>query len=149
MTKKTPEKALEKLPPNSWKIKYKPEFCEKLIAHRKQGKTMDSFVAVVGVTKQTLDNWRKNYPEFAEAWELGNGHAHYWWEEFGIAACTEKHFNPTWAMFLSRNMIGYKNLENRKPGEMDEPEKKLTTEEKEQKIKALQEQIAKFKRIKS
>lgn len=54
---------------------FKPEYCESVIAHCAQGGTIASFAAVLGIAKQTVYNWRKQYPEFDLACEVGIGRA--------------------------------------------------------------------------
>jgi hypothetical protein len=51
------------------KTKYRPEFCEKLITHMKQGYTFKSFGAVVEppCSENTLFEWTKRYPAFQES----------------------------------------------------------------------------------
>lgn len=48
-------------------LKYKPEYCEKLIDHMKQGYSFETFGPHVDVCKTTLYNWVEKYPEFKKA----------------------------------------------------------------------------------
>jgi hypothetical protein len=49
------------------KTKYKPELCDKVIKHHKQGGSMTSFVAIAGACIETLNQWRIRFPEFDQA----------------------------------------------------------------------------------
>jgi hypothetical protein len=51
--------------------KYKPEFCEQLRKHLGKGLSMGSFNVPGGVSYNTLMNWVKRYPSFAQAREMG------------------------------------------------------------------------------
>lgn len=51
--------------------KYKPEFCEMLIEHMREGLTFGSFAAVAKVNRDTLFEWLKGHPDFAHAKSLG------------------------------------------------------------------------------
>ena len=48
-------------------IKYKPEYCDKLIDHMRQGKTYTSFAKLVKVRPATLIDWEREYPDFNNA----------------------------------------------------------------------------------
>lgn len=66
--------------------KYKPEYCDQLIEHMKQGKALKSFGAEVNVTEATLHAWKKKYPEFDEAHQLGTSHHYKFFEQMGLNA---------------------------------------------------------------
>lgn len=50
--------------------KYSKEYCSLLIDTLVEGKSIDCFCVLVGVTKTTVYNWRKKYPEFEYSFEL-------------------------------------------------------------------------------
>lgn len=52
---------------------YKPEYCQMLIEHMKQGFTFDSFAGRLMVAISTLYVWEAAYPEFLEAKKVGRG----------------------------------------------------------------------------
>lgn len=59
--------------------KYRPEFCQVVIKEMMQGASVDSVGCRLisedhpsGVSRATVYNWIKEYPEFGEAIELGN-----------------------------------------------------------------------------
>lgn len=70
--------------------KYKPEYCEMLIEHMKQGFSYDTFCAVIDVHVDTLYNWEKLYPEYSDAKRKAVMMSRYSWEKMGIAGMTGK-----------------------------------------------------------
>lgn len=63
---------------------YRPEYCEQLIAHRKQGLSFESFAAVVGVGRNTLYEWEKAHEEFRDAKARALGECLIFHEKLGI-----------------------------------------------------------------
>lgn len=63
---------------------YKPEYCELLIEHMSKGLSFEAFAGAVGVAKQTLYNWEKQFPEFLDAKAIGSGQSQIFWENLGI-----------------------------------------------------------------
>ncbi len=47
--------------------KYKAEFCERLIAHMAKGLPYETFSAEIEVGRDSLYEWEKKHPEFADA----------------------------------------------------------------------------------
>lgn len=47
--------------------KYKPEFCNQIIKHCRNGGTIEQFASEVGVHKDTLYQWADKHPDFAYA----------------------------------------------------------------------------------
>jgi hypothetical protein len=62
------------------KTQYHHNFCQLLEDHMAQGFSFESFGAVVRVGRRTLYEWRDQYPEFADAYEIGTELALSWWE---------------------------------------------------------------------
>jgi hypothetical protein len=61
--------------------KYLPEYCERVIAWGKEGKSIAQMAAEIGVSYNSLlVNWPKQNPEFKEAMELWEVHAQAFWE---------------------------------------------------------------------
>ena len=46
---------------------YKPEYCQMLIDHMAQLNPYQTFGAIIGVSKTTLNAWEKEHPEFLAA----------------------------------------------------------------------------------
>lgn len=63
--------------------KFKPEYCQIVIDHMSQGRSVVSFAAEVGVSKRTVYNWAQRIPEFADAIEHAQTLCERWWENKG------------------------------------------------------------------
>jgi transposase len=76
--------------------KYRPEYCDLLIAHMAKGFSFESFAADVNTSFETLYNWCKIYPEFLEAKAQGRSKGIKFWEGLGIAGAAGKvkNFQP-------------------------------------------------------
>lgn len=59
---------------------YKPEYCQMLLEHCREGRSFDTFAAIVGVSRNTVRNWRESNPEFLVASEEGGVLLELWWE---------------------------------------------------------------------
>ena len=55
---------------NNGTLQYKEEMCDQLIKHMAQGHSFSTFCTIANVTRTTLYNWVKEYPEFADAKEI-------------------------------------------------------------------------------
>lgn len=85
--------------------KYKPEYCEKIIDHMRHGKSQVSFAASIGVDRDTIYEWDKNYPEFSGALKEAKSLSQDYWEDL-IARGTAgeiKGFNVVGAIFIMKN----------------------------------------------
>lgn len=82
--------------------KYRPEYCEKVIAWGREGKSIEWMCAELGVVYNTLTaSWPRLNPEFGEALELAKLHALQWWEDKGQDNLGNREFN---AQVYSRSM---------------------------------------------
>ncbi len=84
--------------------KYKPEYCEQAIAAMADGKSLTAFAADIGVSRSTIQNWEKEYPEFAEASAIAKAKAQAWWEARGRAMAEGKQGNPAVVIFSLKNL---------------------------------------------
>lgn len=67
---------------------YKPEYCQQVIDHMKDGYSLESFGGVIMVSKDTLQEWKNKYPDFSASIKIGEAcslHAH---EAMGMAIAT-------------------------------------------------------------
>lgn len=112
--------------------KYKQEYCQMLIDHMEQGKSLESFVAVlyrhtsgaVRVCRKTLYNWMRDYPEFQEARDFGNDLSLDFWEEMGIENIHNppNQFNTALYCFNMKNRHGWTDrVEQTHVGDADKP----------------------------
>lgn len=92
--------------------KYKPEYCEQVVAFMAQGFSVEAFAGHVWVSKDTLYEWMERYPEFKEAVAIGRERSRVWWEEAARAGLmTEKgtSFSAATWIFNMRNRFGWRN----------------------------------------
>jgi transposase-like protein len=61
--------------------KYRPEYCEQLVLDMRQGYSIGAFAGKIGVSRLTIDNWRRQFPDFADAVARGLSHRQRQWEE--------------------------------------------------------------------
>jgi hypothetical protein len=91
--------------------KYKKEYCELLIEHGKQGHTLESFAATIGVDRDTLKEWAKTHPEFSAAKKRYKDFQQLTLEKIGLAGMTGKlqRFNSTAWIFMMKNCCGWRD----------------------------------------
>lgn len=61
--------------------KYRPEYCERLVAHMSNGYSYEAFAGIIGVCDDTLREWEKVWPEFSAAKKRGVALSRVWWEK--------------------------------------------------------------------
>ena len=91
--------------------KYKPEFCNKVIEHLRNRKSLMSFGGTIDVVEDTIYHWRKVHPEFDEAVRIGQlkGMARH--EEDGVENIDNKNYNAILWQMIGRRL--YKFSEQR------------------------------------
>jgi hypothetical protein len=62
---------------------YKPEYCQALIDHLRNGDSYTTFAAFCDVCLDTLYHWEQAHPEFLEAKKKGWAHYQKYWEDAG------------------------------------------------------------------
>ena len=67
--------------PKKGEEKYKPEYCEELIEHMKEGYSFSSFGANCECSAATLCYWVKTHDDFAHAKSIGEVHNLKHWEK--------------------------------------------------------------------
>lgn len=91
--------------------KYRPEFCELLIAHMKKIRSYESFGAVIGVNRDTLYEWEKEHPEFSDAKKIGRLHCRLGIEQLFLLQATGKikGGNAISLIFFAKNVAGFRD----------------------------------------
>lgn len=96
--------------------KYKPEYCQLLVEHMKQGGTVESFGSKClqpdgnGVSIATVYLWFDQHLEFMEARTSGMAFLHQFYEQIGKGLATgQLKGNARAWEFLTKNMIGYRD----------------------------------------
>jgi hypothetical protein len=72
---------------------YLPEYCERVIALGKEGKSKAQMAAEFDVARSTIDQWAEDYPEFSEAINRAMAHCQAWWEAKGQYGMETPGFN--------------------------------------------------------
>lgn len=72
--------------PGGRPTKYKPEFCDVVIASGREGKTLAEMAADLDVGRAAINDWIEKYPEFSCAIKEGLELAQAWWENNGRVA---------------------------------------------------------------
>ena len=102
-------------------MKYSKKFPEMLINHMEQGFSFSSFGGTIRVHRATLDRWKKKYPKFEEAYELGKTMSELHWEKLGMEGLYEivqkdeegninrLKMNATMWIFNMKNRFGWRD----------------------------------------
>jgi hypothetical protein len=80
---------------------YDPDFCERVVQYGALGKSVTWIATELGVTKQTVHNWKDAHPEFLDALTRAKELAQRWWEDKGQQGMEQHGFN---ASVWSRSM---------------------------------------------
>jgi transposase len=76
---------------------YKPEYCDKVIAFGKEGRSLTQMASRLDVDRETLNYWADHYPDFSAALTRAKVHAQNWWEDKGQDGLADRNFNaPLW-----------------------------------------------------
>jgi hypothetical protein len=73
--------------------KYDPAMCDRMIELGKQGASQKMMWSDIGISKTTADDYKKKYPEFAEALDLALVHSQAYWERLMLENAENKNFN--------------------------------------------------------
>ena len=72
---------------------YDPAYCDKVVELGKAGKSKAQMAAHFDVSRQTIDNWASDYPDFLEALNRAMAHCQAWWETKGAEGMEKPGFN--------------------------------------------------------
>lgn len=84
--------------------KYDPAYCDMIVEHMTDGASMTSFAAMIDVSRSTINEWGKNYPEFSEAIKRAKAKCAAWWEGLAREGAMGGEVNPTLIIFGLKNM---------------------------------------------
>jgi len=84
--------------------KYKPEYCEAIVAHMAEGASATSFAASIGVSRSTITEWASEHPEFSAAVTRGKTMCAAWWEKLARTNAMTGDGNATLTVFGLKNM---------------------------------------------
>lgn len=109
------------------KSKYKPEYCELIIEHMKDGSSLLSFCNRVGVSRSTVFEWEKLHQDFSNAKKEAQDRSEGWWEDLG-----RKHAKDNIAawIFMMKARFGWRDKDaNTINVNAQMPDQKVTEEE--------------------
>jgi hypothetical protein len=84
---------------------FKPEMCDKLIEMGKTGASQKMMFSEIGVPKGVAEEWKKKYPEFADALDLAIVHSQAHWERELLANVGNKAYNSRLAEIALRGQF--------------------------------------------
>ncbi len=98
------------------KFTFKPEMCETLVEMGKQGASQKMMWSELGISKDVAENWKKKYPEFADALGVALVHSQAYWERELLANVGNKAFNSRIAEIALRGQFptDYKETRDQK-----------------------------------
>ncbi|WP_199925224.1 hypothetical protein [Neorhizobium sp. SOG26] len=86
--------------------KYDPAYCEQVVEHMKDGASLTSFAAEIGVARSTINEWIDQNYEFSEAVKRAKAKCAAWWEALGRKNAQQGGGNATLVIFGLKNMAG-------------------------------------------
>lgn len=88
---------------------YKAEYCELLIKHMGEGLSFESFAAEINTCRDTLYNWKKEYPDFFDAHKAGLDKNLAFWEKIGRSQAIKGKGNTVAWIFNMKNRHKWKD----------------------------------------
>lgn len=83
---------------------YDPKYCEAVVEHMRDGASLTSFAASIGVNRATITNWMDAHPEFLAAATRGKALCAAWWEAVARTNAVTGQGNATLTVFGLKNM---------------------------------------------
>jgi hypothetical protein len=87
------------------KYTFKPEMCDELIEMGKNGASQKMMFSSIGVSKGVAEDWKKKYPEFADALDMAVVHSQAYWERELLANVGNRAFNSRIAEIALRGQF--------------------------------------------
>ena len=87
------------------KYTFKPEMCDQLIEMGKTGASQKMMFSNIGISKGVAEDWKKKYPEFADALDMAVVHSQAYWERELLANVGNKAFNSRIAEIALRGQF--------------------------------------------
>ena len=85
--------------------KYDPAMCAQMVALGQEGASQKMMWSKLGISKKTAEDYKKKYPEFAEALDLALVHSQAYWETQLLANLDNKNFNSRLAEIALRGQF--------------------------------------------
>lgn len=110
--------------------KYRPEYCELAIKFMDKGYSKYALAGKLRVSRDTIYEWCKNYPEFSDCIKRGEARSILFWETKGLEALEGKvkHFPNSLYIFVMKSRFGYRDNPPYKKDPLDELLEQVTTD---------------------
>ena len=112
--------------------KYKPEYCKKIVEFMSDGSSLTAFAAEIEVSKNTVYEWAKKYPDFQDAINVARQKCQAWWEKQGrtglFMGIKDGTFSQSVWIFNMKARFGYRDKVEHT---VDISEIKITKEDEE------------------
>lgn len=92
--------------PGGRPTKYRPEYCDMIVAHMEDGASVLSFAASIDVSRSVINLWASEHPEFMQALARAKAKSAAWWEAVGRNIAVTGEGNASMAIFGLKNMAG-------------------------------------------
>lgn len=100
--------------------KYKPEMCDMVLPVMQDGGSIEQVALKLDISKPTLYEWIRDYPEFSNAINKGRLASECWWQSKGHKNLENKDFNAYLYKINMQNRFDWR--ENKKvSGDRDNP----------------------------
>ena len=98
------------------KYTFKPEMCDQLIEMGKTGASQKMMFSAIGIGRSVAEEWKKKYPDFADALDMAVVHSQAYWERELLANVGNKAFNSRIAEIALRGQFpqDYKETRDQK-----------------------------------
>lgn len=84
---------------------FKPEMCDRMIEMGKLGYSQKMMFSELGISKGVAEDWKKKYPDFADALDLAVVHSQGHWERELLANVGNKAYNSRLAEIALRGQF--------------------------------------------
>jgi hypothetical protein len=79
--------------------KYRAEMCQTVIDLMREGKSRTAVAATLMIPRETLYQWERAHPDFADALKMGDTLSQHWWERECQDSLHDQHFQTgAWTM---------------------------------------------------
>lgn len=90
---------------------YKPSYCDEIVNYMKDGRSLISFAAHIGVHSDTVYEWGRKNPDFSAALKKAKEACCAYWEDLGHKASLGevKNFQASAWIFNMKNRFGWRD----------------------------------------
>jgi len=102
--------------PGGRPTKYSKKYCKIVLEKMKNGGSVISCCAEIGIARDTFYNWARDHPEFSDTYKMGMVLAESWWENIGKMGAVGLEIstngrtgrvNPSIYSFFMKNRFGW------------------------------------------